>query len=221
IAATRAVFRRELLLAGRNLGDTLAPAGFFAVGATLFPLGVGPSPDRLAAVAAGVAWVLALFATLSAAERAFQDEAEDGGLELLLSTAAPPSALFLAKAAALAVTAIGPLIPVAVVAALALGMPIGAAATLCIALALAAPSLASFAALGAALTIGARRRGVLIGLLTTPLLAPIVIFGASAAEAAATGMAAQAQLLLLGAIACAATPLCALAGGAAIREAVR
>ena len=71
---------------------------------------------------------------------------------------------------------------------------------------------------GAALTLGARRGGVLLPLLVLPLAIPAVIFGAAAIEAAASGLPARPMLLLLGALVAAALPLAPLAAGAALRE---
>ena len=216
-----ALFRREMLLAWRSPGDALAPASFFALGAVLFPLGVGPSPDRLAAVSAGVAWVLALFAALAAVDRAFQDDFDDGGLDMALAAEAPAEVAFLARACALCLLIAGPLIPVATLGAMALGLPIYAAGALAFSLAIGLPGLTLFAAMGAALTVGAKRRGVLIGLLTTPLMAPVLIFGAGAVDATAASLSPRPYFLLLSACSAFAIPVCAFAGGAALRAAAR
>lgn len=219
--AALALFRRDLLLALRSPGDALTPVTFFALGAVLFPLGVGPAPERLAAVAAGAAWVLALFAALAAVDRAFQDDAEDGSLDLLLGSGVLVEAAFLARAGALTLIVALPLTPAAVVGALALGLAPAAAGVLALALAIGLPGLTLFAAMGAALTVGARRRGVLIGLLAAPLMAPILIFGAGAVEAAASGLSPRPWLLLLGACSAFAAPVCGFSGGAALRAAVK
>src|SRR6267142_1931750 len=52
---------------------------------------------------------------------------------------------------------------------------------------------------GAALTLGLRGGGALLSLLVLPLYVPVLIIGAGAAEAAASGLGGHAQLLLLGA----------------------
>ena len=60
------VLRRELRIALRRKGDALNVLAFFVVVASLFPLGVGPEPNQLRAMAAGVAWIAALLAALDA-----------------------------------------------------------------------------------------------------------------------------------------------------------
>ena len=49
----------------------------------LFPFGVGPEPELLARIAAGVVWVTALLAALLSLDRLFQPDYEDGSLEAL------------------------------------------------------------------------------------------------------------------------------------------
>jgi heme exporter protein B len=73
--------------------------------------------------------------------------------------------------------------------------------------------------MGAAIVLGARRGGVLLPLLVLPLTTPVLIFGAAAADAAATGMTPRPHLLLLAALLAAALPLCPIAAGAALRSA--
>jgi heme exporter protein B len=84
------------------------------------------------------------------------------------------------------------------------------------ALALATALLSLLGTLGAALTLGARRGGVLLPLLVLPLAIPAVIFGAAAIEAASAGLSAAPFLLLLGAGVSIAAPLAPLAAGAAL-----
>jgi heme exporter protein B len=62
---------------------------FFVLGAILFPFGVGPEPNMLARIAAGIVWVMALFAAMLSLERLFQADYEDGSLELLALTPLP------------------------------------------------------------------------------------------------------------------------------------
>ncbi len=86
-----------------------------------------------------------------------------------------------------------------------------------LALALASAILSALGCAGAALTLGARRGGVLLPLLVLPLAIPAVIFGAAAIEAAASGLGARPFLLLEAALLALAAPLAPLAAGAALR----
>ena len=70
------------------------------------------------------------------------------------------------------------------------------------------------------MVLGARRGGVLLPLLILPLTAPVLIFGVAAADAASGGLSPRPHLLLLAALFLVALPLCPLAAGAALRNAV-
>jgi heme exporter protein B len=80
------------------------------------------------------------------------------------------------------------------------------------------PGLSLLGAIAAALTLGSRRPGVLSSLIVLPLYLPMLIFGAGAVEAGATGAGARSHLLLLGALSLAALPLAPLATAAALRQ---
>jgi len=72
-------------------------------------------------------------------------------------------------------------------------------AVLAASLLLGTPVLSLIGAVGAALTLGLRGGGVLLSLLVLPLYVPVLIFGAGAVEASASGLGARAHLSLLGA----------------------
>ena len=82
------------------------------------------------------------------------------------------------------------------------------------------PVLSLIGSVAAALTLGARRQGVLLSLLVLPLYVPPLVFGAGAVEASAAGTGARAHLLILGALTLAALPLCPWASAAALRQAL-
>lgn len=212
-----AVLGREVRLALRHPGDALAAVLFFVLVCALFPFGIGPEPQILARIAPGALLAAALLAALLPLDRLFAAEAEDGSLDQLLLSGLPPALLAAAKAAGHWVVTGLPLLAATPVAAAMLNLPVEAWATAMVALGLATAILSLFGTAGAALTLGARRGGVLLPLLVLPLSIPAVIFGAAAIEAAAADMAARPYLLLLGALLALAAPLAPLAAGAALR----
>ncbi len=214
------VVRRELRLTLRHGGEAVTVVLFFALGAMLFPFGVGPEPNMLARIAAGVIWVMALFAAMLSLERLFQGDFEDGSLELLALTPLPLEAVALAKALGHWLTTGVPLVVAAPVLGLMLNLPASSYAVLLAAMALGTPVLSLVGALGAALTLGARRGGVLIALLALPLLVPVLIFGAGAVEAQSTGIGPGSHLSALGGLLIAALTLCPWATAAALRQAL-
>lgn len=216
-AAFLAVLARELRLALRHPADTLAAVLFFVLVCALFPFGVGPAPEALARLAPGALLAAALLAALLPLERLFGADAEDGSLDQLLLSGLAPASVAAAKACGHWLTTGLPLLVAAPVAAAMLNLPTGAWPAAVAALALATGVLSLLGTAGAALTLGARRGGVLLPLLVLPLAIPAVIFGAAAIEAAASGLPARPFLLLLGALLALALPLAPLAAGAALR----
>lgn len=212
-----ATCRREFLLSFRRKSDLVNPLIFFLMVATLFPLGVSPEPGFLAQIAPGVVWVAALLATLLSMDALFRSDYEDGSLEQLLLSPQPLFIVVLAKVVAhwmmtgLALTIMAPLLG------LMLFLPSEGMPGLMLSLLLGTPTLSLVGAIGAALTVGLKKGGVLISLLVLPLYIPVLIFGSSAVQAAVTGLPLGGYLALLGALLALALGLAPLAISAALR----
>ena len=217
----RHLVMRELRLALRQGTDVAMVVSFFVITVTLFPLGVGPEPNVLARIAAGVVWVTALLAVMLSLERMFQSDYEDGSVDLLLLTPAPLELVVLAKVAAHWLLTGFPLIVTAPVLAALMNMPGEGYAVLIATMTLATPTLSLIGAVGAALTLGARRGGVLISLLVLPLYIPVLIFAVAAVDAAITDLSTRPHMLILGAMLAAALPLAPWAAAAALRHGLR
>jgi heme exporter protein B len=215
--AGAALLQRDLLLAVRRAGDWLQPLMFFFIVATLFPLTTNPELSRLRDVAPGVLWVAALLSSLLALDLLFRDDAQDGTLEQLLLSGVPFSWLLLVKTAAHWLLTGLPLVLATPVIAAALGAPAGALWPVCGIMALGSVALSLVGAIGAGLTLGLKRSGVLLALLVLPLCVPILIFGARATALAIAGEAYSAPLYLLAALAVLAATLAPLATAAAVR----
>ncbi|MDX2104012.1 MAG: heme exporter protein CcmB [Alphaproteobacteria bacterium] len=215
--ATLAVLRRDLALGLRQAADLVTAVGFFAVAALLFPFGVGPEPQILARIAAGVVWVTALLAGLLSLDRMFQPDAVDGSLDQLALSPAGLAGVAVAKAAAHWITTGLPLVLVSPVLAIMLNLDPAAITTLMVSMLIGTPCLSLFGAIGAALTLGARRGAALVPLLILPLVVPVLIFGVAAVEATATGLGARPHLMILAALLAAALPLAPLAAAAGLK----
>jgi heme exporter protein B len=212
--------RRDLRLALRQGGDAAMVLAFFVLTVVLFPFGVGPEPELLARIAAGIVWVTALLAALLSLERLFQTDYEDGSLEALALMPLPLEAQVLAKCLAHWLVTGLPLTLVAPFLGLLLHLEPAGYPVLVAGMALGTPSLSLIGAVGAALSLGARRGGVLLSLLVLPLYIPVLIFGVAAIEASIAGLGARPHLLLLAALLAGAVPLAPLAAAAALRQAV-
>jgi heme exporter protein B len=215
------IVRRDLRLAMRQGMDSLMVVMFFVLAVVLFPFGVGPEPNVLARISAGVIWVAALLASMLSLERLFQADFDDGSLELLIMQPMALELTVAAKVAAHWLTTGLPLIVAAPLLAVLMNMDGGGFLVLVLALAIGTPALSLIGAIGAALILGARRGGVLLSLLILPLYVPVLIFGVSAVDAALNGFSWRAHLLILGGLLVGVLPLSLWAAAAALRQALR
>ena len=217
VTAGRLVLERDLRLAFRRRGQLVQPLAFFAVITLLFPLALTPELSRLRDVAPGVLWIAALLSSLLALEFLFRDDAQDGTLEQFVLSGQSLTLLLLAKTVAHWLLTGLPLAVMAPFVGVALGVPMQALPGILAALALGTVTLSLIGAIGAGLTLGVRRGGGLLSLLTLPLAVPILIFGARATELAIKGADATGPLYLLAALAVFGLTLAPLAAAAAVR----
>lgn len=220
VGVMAALVRRDVLIALRRRAEMANPLLFFLMVCTLFPLGIGPEPTRLAALAPGVIWVVALLACLLASDGLFRTDYDDGSLEQMLLSPASTYLLALAKSLAHWLITGLPLVLMSPLLAVLLQLPSSAIPTLCFSLLLGTAILSLVGAIGAALTVGLRRGGLLIALIVLPLYVPVLIFGAGAVQAAVDGFSSSGQLAILGALLALALPLSPFAVSAALRVSV-
>lgn len=191
---------RDMRLAWSQGGTGTMALSFFLIAVTLFPFGIGPEPQTLARVAAGVIWVVALLACLLSLDRLFQADYEDGSLDDLASSPVGLLVVVIAKMAAHWFATILPLVIAAPVLALILKLPAEGYTYLVVSLIVGTPALSLLGGIGAALTISVRRGGVLMSLLVLPLYIPTLIFGVGAVDAAIHSGDPLPHLALLGAV---------------------
>jgi heme exporter protein B len=195
--AFTAIVRRDLILAMRQRSEIANPVLFFILVITLFPLGIGAQPKLLQAIAPGIIWVSALLATMLSLDSLFRSDFDDGSLEQILLSPHPTSILVLGKITAHWLTTGLPLLIVAPLLAVFLGMPNQSLSILLITLLLGTPILSLIGAVGVALTVGLRRGGMILSLLVLPLYVPVLIFASNAVEMASTGLPVTAQINIL------------------------
>jgi heme exporter protein B len=215
--AARMALRRDLTLAFRQRGQLIQPLAFFAIVTLLFPLAVSPELARLREIVPGVLWSAELLASLLALEFLFRDDAQDGTLEQYALSGQSLTALLFAKTTAHWLLTGLPLALMGPLAALSLGAPVAAVPGILASVALGSVTLSLIGAIGASLTLGMKRSGALLSLLTLPLSLPVLIFGARATQLAITGGSLVAPLELLGALAVLGITLAPLAAAAGVR----
>jgi heme exporter protein B len=211
------VLSRDLRLAFRRPGEIVQPLLFFAIIATLFPLAITPEKSQLVVVAPGVVWVAELLASLLALEFLYREDAHDGSLEQFAISGQSLTGLLLAKSAAHWLLTGAPLAIMGPLAAWGFGAPTSSLPGVLLAVAIGSIALSLLGSIGAALTLGVRRSGVLLSVLTLPLTIPVLIFGARATQLAIEGSDFTAAAQLLGAMAVLGITLAPLAAAAAVR----
>lgn len=217
-SALRALIARDLRLAMRDGGALGTALGFNLIVVTLLPLGLGPDLNLLGRIAPGVLWIALLLSALLSLARLFETDLEDGSLEVLATSALPLELVVVAKGLVHWLTTALPLTLLAPVLGLLLNLDMASVPMLLATLLLGTPAVSFLGAIGAALTLGSRRGGLLIALLVLPLYVPTLIFGVSAISAAVLGTGGTgAALAVLAAISLAAIVIGPLAGAAALR----
>ncbi|WP_293898161.1 heme exporter protein CcmB [Phenylobacterium sp.] len=215
-----ALLSRETALAWGRGGGPLVAVGFYAGVATLLPLAIGPEPARLAAIAPGAAWVALALASLLSLERLFERDYEDGALDLLTLSPTPLELTCFIKCVGQWLATGAPLAVAAPIAAIALGAKPDLAPLIFACALLGGVAFAFVGGIGAALSLGARRGGLLTAVIVLPLFVPPVIFGGGALDAFSSGLPWVSGFALLGAYAALAVALGPLAMAAACRNAL-
>lgn len=217
-SALWALLRRDVTLSlrdGAGLGTAL---GFYLIVVTMLPLGLGPDLKLLSRIAPGMLWIALLLAALLSMARLFEADQEDGSLELLATGPVPLEAAVAAKALAHWLTTAVPLALVTPVLGLLLNLDLEANGPLVLTMLAGTPAISFLGSVGAALTIKARRGGLLVALLVLPLYIPTLIFGISAISAILLHTDAFGpSLLILAAISLASLVLAPIAAAAALR----
>ena len=210
--------RRDLTLGWREGGTLGTVLGFYFVVVALLPLSLGPDLNLLSRIAPGVLWVALLLAALLSLGRLFATDDEDGSLEVLATGSLPLEAVAAAKSLAHWLMTGDPLTLLTPVLGLLMNLAPEGHPVLLASMLAGTPAISFLGSVGAALTLRARRGGLLLGLLMLPLFVPTLIFGISAVDAAllGTGAFTPAFLILL-ALSLAAIVLAPLAAAAALR----
>lgn len=212
------LIKRDLTLSMRQGGGVGTALGFFLTVVVLLPIGIGPDQALLARIAPGALWISLLLSVLLSADRIFQQDYEDGSLDIMTMGPVPFEMVALAKAVAHWLSTSLPLAVAAPLLGFLVNLETAAILPLAVAMVLGSAALSLLAAIGAAVTVGLRRGGLLVSILVLPLYVPVLIFGLSASQANAAPGLTAASLLILGAITLVSLVVSPLASAAALRS---
>ena len=220
--AALALLARDVTLAWREGGAIGTAIGFYLVVVAITPLGLGPDLNLLARIAPGMLWIALLLAALLSADRIFHNDYEDGALDVLTTGPLPLPLVAAVKSLAHWLTTGVPLALLAPLLGLLLNLPVAAWPLLVLAMLVGTPAVSFVASIGASLTLGLRRSGLLLALLVLPLYVPVLIFGVATASAAITrSTSSWPPFLMLCALSLASIVLAPIAAAAALRTALR
>lgn len=214
-----ALIRRDLVLSIRQGGGVGTALGFFLTVVVLLPIGLGPDQAMLGRIAPGALWIALLLSVLLSADRIYQQDYEDGSLDLMTMGPVPFELVALAKSVAHWLSTSLPLAIAAPILGFLVNLEPSAILPMGTAMILGSVALSLLASIGAAITVGLRRGGLLVSLLVLPLYVPVLIFGMSASQAGTAGPdIATPSLLILAALALASLVLSPIASAAALRS---
>ena len=214
------LFKRESLIAARNLQSLVNPLMFFSIVIILFPLGVSPDSEFLRTASVGLLWVSALLAMMLSLDNLFQRDFDNGTLEQLVMTGQPLYLLVLVKSIIHWLLTGLPLVLISPVFALMLNIAPSHLLILMLTLAIGTPVITLIGGIGAALTVSLRSGGVLVSLLVLPLTIPVLIFGSGTVQAYVEGLAISGHLAILCMLLVLSVTLAPFAIAAAIRLSV-
>jgi len=192
-----ALLRRDFLLAYRRRAELLQPLVFLLVVTTLFPLGVGPSPQLLANIAPGVIWIAALLASVLSLDSLFRSDFEDGTLEQMVLSGQSLALIALARIVAHWLVAGLPIVLLSPLLAMWMNLPDEGVPVMIESLVIGTPILSLIGAIGGALTVSLKRGSQLLSLLVFPLYVPLLILATSAVGAAVVDLPYTGQFGLM------------------------
>jgi len=214
-----ALIRRDLSLSIRQGGGAGTALGFFLTVVVLLPVGLGPDQALLARIAPGALWIALLLSVLLSADRIYQQDYEDGSLDIMTMGPVPFEIVALAKSIAHWLSTSLPLAIAAPLLGFLVNLDAAVILPLVTAMVIGSIALSLLASIGAAVTVGLRRGGLLVSLLVLPLYVPILIFGVSASQGGTAGPdIATPSLLILAALALTSLVLSPIASAAALRS---
>ena len=195
-----ALITRDIALARRQGGGLGAALGFILAVMVLIPLAIGPDQILLSKLAPGMMWLALLLSVLLTADRMFQQDYEDGSLDVMAMSELPFEIVTLAKAMAHWITVSLPLAIITPPLGLLMSIDVSQLPILFVSMIAGSLALSLLAAIGGAVTAGLRRGGLLVSLLVLPLYVPVLIFGIAATSAGLGPSSSTPALIVLCAI---------------------
>jgi heme exporter protein B len=221
VRAFTAIVGQTVRLELRAGGGAVVALIFFLAVVAVIPFGVGPDLRLLARIGPAVLWIAALLASLLGLDRLFGADREDGSLDLVVVSGGSLAVYVLGRAAGHWLANGLPVVIAAPVLGLLLNIEPPAMGAVALTLLAGTPALTLIGAIGAALTAGLPRGGLLIAIIVLPFTVPVLIFGVLATSGAILDPEPfLSPFLLLAAASLAALALAPFVAAAALRLAL-
>jgi len=189
--------KRDVLVNTRSLIDVISVFGFMLLIIILFPIGIGPTKEKLDIVSNAVLWISLIIAIIPSLEKMLQKDFDSGWLDQIATSSAPLEIILLAKSISHWLIVIIPLILASPLFAILLDLEFNQIPWIILSMSIGGLSISLIGIIGAALVLGARRGNVLLPVLIIPLIIPILIFGVGINEAVEIGNSPLSHLFLL------------------------
>jgi heme exporter protein B len=174
------LFLLELKRACHHRVDWCVSWLFFVLVVSIFAISLGGQVRQLLPLhAVGIIWVAVTLSTLLSLEKLFRADYKQGILEQYLFSTIPLSLLMLIKAMVHWLASGLPLLLLTPLMALFLGIPLNILPVLLLTLAIGTQILSALGSLGAILTVGLPRAGILLTVLLLPLYLPTLLLAMS------------------------------------------
>ena len=189
--------KRDVLVNTRSLIDVISVFGFMLLIIILFPIGIGPTKEKLDIVSNAILWISLIIAIIPSLEKMLQKDFDSGWLDQIATSPAPLEIVLLAKSISHWLIIIIPLILASPLFAILLDLEFNQIPWIILSMTIGGLRISLIGIIGAALVLGARRGNVLLPVLIIPLIVPILIFGVGINEAVKIGNSPLSNLFLL------------------------
>ncbi len=173
------VIKRDLLIAYRSGGTWLLSLIFFCLFLALSAIALGGDFATLRPLAPALIWLSLILSLLLSFEQLFRTDKEDDTLSHLKLSGLGLSNYVFAKCCVHWVLSVLPLLLCLPLAALFFDLGLASTAGLFFSILIASPALICYGAFSGACLVSYKGGGVLLVLLTVPVLLPLLIFGVS------------------------------------------
>ena len=195
---SKRIFMKELVSYKKRSSTYLSPIVFFLITISLYPLALSNDPNDLALLAPGITWICVLLSTLLSIQNIFNEDYEDGSLDIFFSLRSTTLSLVLIKILVNWIFSSLPIIILSSTVVFLLFLPPESLTILLISLLLGTPVISLFGALAGALSLG--KSSILGPAIVLPLSLPVLILGTASVSSFLNGEDPTFYFLLLLAI---------------------